>query len=401
MKKFVRVMLIIALSFLVLGVFTGGVGLAWCFATADRLTPETPVSEIVVLDPSALQEINLNLNLGDVRFHAAEDASQARVETTGYVQDELTIVQQDGVLTIESPSGIVGGMSMIDFGWFRIDWLGRLHIGAVAPRRIDLYLPSEELKSIQAHVDVGDLSSDTPLAADMLQLHCSTGSLSLNGVEAEEISLSSSVGSIDVDGFSCGDLSVQIQTGDLSLYNGSASGRAEIVNQMGNLSLNGLEAEEISLSSSVGSIDVDGFSCGDLSVQIHTGDLSLCNGSASGRAEIVNQMGDMELTDVELHTLLLDNGFGDLTFRGALRDVCSLEAKNGDMELCFTDSPENYSMRLTSSDMGDVDVGTGAEASWTRAVDSNDYLLNDGLDTANQIEIACYMGGDVSVQFEP
>lgn len=343
MKKFVRVMLIIALSFLVLGVFTGGVGLAWCFATVDRLTPETPVSEIVVLDPSALQEINLNLNLGDVRFHAAEDASQARVETTGYVQDELTIVQQDGVLTIESPSGIVGGMSMIDFGWFRIDWLGRLHIGAVAPRRIDLYLPSEELKSIQALVDVGDLSSDTSLAADTLQFHCSTGSLSLNG----------------------------------------------------------LEAEEISLSSSVGSIDVDGFSCGDLSVQIHTGDLSLRNGSASGRAEIVNQMGDMELTDVELHALLLDNGFGDLTFRGALRDVCSLEAKNGDMELCFTDSPENYSMRLTSSDMGDVDVGTGAEASWTRAVDSNDYLLNDGLDTANQIEITCKMGGDVSVQFEP
>ena len=328
MKKFVRITLIVASCLLAVGLLTGGLGLAWFWSTADRLTPEPSTELDTPVDVSQLTSLRIDLSLGNVTILPVPEGGESSLKACGYTEGELLVNQADGVLSIESADGIRAG-SLLDLGLFRIDFLGRLHMGSVEPRSVTLYLPEADLQAIDISTSVGDVEISVPLRAEMVSIASSVGSLSLQDVQATQLNLSSDVGSATADGFACDILTVSVDTGDLTLRSGHA----------------------------------------DTSASIQT------------------NIGDTTLQDVTLHALTLRSSTGDVFLEGKLRGDCTLETDFSDLTLCFADSAENYSLDL-DLEMGDLST---ANAELFRTEEGN--YVNPQSDAENRIAVKVNVGG--------
>ena len=327
MKKFVRITLLVSACLLAVGILTGALGFVWTWRTADRFTPEAPVEQDLALDMETLEALDMDISLGDVRLLPLAEGEQARLEMRGYAQGEIVAAQDGGTLTVSTPGGIGRG-SLVDFGIFRIDLMGKLHVGSLAPRSVTLYLPETELQRVDIDVNVGRLENAVPLRAETLSLASSVGDLALRDLTATTLELATDVGGIDVEDFSCETLSAQAETGDLALRDGAAAGSAVV------------------------------------SVNI----------------------GDATLREVELTNLTLTAEIGDTLLEGALHGPCALETDNGDLTLRLAGGAARYALEF-HAELGDVTV-RGAELYWREGAG----VVNPELETADTVRVTSSLG---------
>jgi hypothetical protein len=341
MKKFVKIILIISASLLGLGLLVTVAGFAWSYRFTSRMA-ETD-SAIVMqtedrtypVDAANLDSLSVSLGLADVKFVLTEDASQARVETTGFNEGELTVKQEAGLLTIRSRRIPGSGFSLFDLGLFRVDWQGRVHMNRSMSRTATFYLPKSALDQVSFDGGVGDLSGELPFSAESMSFSCGTGDVTLSNLHAKSLTVSGGVGEVTLKDFSAETFDFSGGTGDVTLKDGSVTKRT-------------------SISGGVFSIDAE---------------------------------------DVEFYNLTLSGGTGDIDFSGTLRGKCQVEGGVGNVSLRFSDSAENYSMRLERG------VGSMRAHNADMVVgEDGDYAINPRLNTGNTVEIS--MGvGDVDVSF--
>lgn len=84
MKKFVRVLLILAACLGCLGVVLTAVGGFWSARVYNRLIPEEAVSISFPLNADTLSSLTLNVGVGEVRFAEAPSPEAARMDTEGF-----------------------------------------------------------------------------------------------------------------------------------------------------------------------------------------------------------------------------------------------------------------------------------------------------------------------------
>ena len=322
MNKFVKVMLIIAACLAGLGVLLTACGVFWSVRTANRLLPDRPVAQTLAVDVASLRDIRIDTGVSRLRFETV-DASEARVETSGFSEGEMELLQQDSVLTVRS-RGVLGDGDLINLGFFRIDWLGRLHTGTLRQRTITVYLPQTALDSFELEAGVGEVSGALPFTAQRMDIACGTGNVTLSDLEAQQLRIRRGVGMVTLTDFACETFSLTGGTGVAKLTNGGASVRADI-------------------SVGVGNVTVDGGQWSALSVE---------------------------------------GGAGSFTFDGSLRGVCTVEGGVGESELRLADAADNYEVQLQKG-VGDVDV-KGAELV---LLGDDNFAVNPGAGAANLLTI--------------
>ena len=245
------------------------------------------------------------------------------METAGFTEGEMELMQQDGVLTVRSRS-VLGDGDIINLGVFRIDWLGRIHTGTLQPRTVTVYLPQTALDSFELNAGVGDVSGALPFTAQRMDISCGTGSVTLTNLQAQQLHISRGVGSVTLTDFSCETFSLTGGTGVAKLTNGGASVRAD-------------------LSVGVGNVTVSGG---------------------------------------QWNTLSVEGGAGSFVFDGSLRGVCAIEGGVGRTELDFTDTADNYEVQIRKG-VGDIDVA-GADLVLSG---DDDRFINPGAGTGNFLTI--------------
>lgn len=347
MNKFVKVLLIIAACLAGLGVLVTAFGVYWSVRVADRLLPDEAVSQTLAVDVTALRDIRIDTGVSELRFETVP-ASEARVETSGFSEGEMELMQQDGVLTVRSRSALGDG-DIINLGVFRIDWLGRIHTGTLQPRTVTVYLPQAALDSFELNAGVGDVSGALPFTVQRMDISCGTGSVTLSGLRAQQLSLS------------CG---------------------------AGNVVLSNLQAQQLSLSRGVGSVTLTDFSCETLDLTGGTGSAELKNGGATVRASLSVGVGDVTVSGGQWNALSVTGGTGSFTFDGSLRGVCAVEGGVGDADLRFADGASNYEVELHKG-VGDIDV-KGADLVVVR--ENETYAVNPGAGTGNFLTVEQGMG---------
>lgn len=322
MNKFVKVLLIIAACLAGLGVLVTAFGVYWSVRVADRLLPDEAVSQTLAVDVTALRDIRIDTGVSELRFETVP-ASEARVETAGFSEGEMELMQQDGVLTVRSRS-VLGDGDIINLGVFRIDWLGRIHTGTLQPRTVTVYLPQAALDSFELNAGVGDVSGALPFTAQRMDISCGTGNVTLSGMRVQQLSVSGGVGDVVLTDFACETFSLTGGTGVAKLTGGGASVRA------------------------------------DLSVGV----------------------GDMTVSGGQWNALSVEGGTGSFTFDGSLRGVCTIEGGVGRTELNFTDAASNYEVQINKG-VGDIDVA-GADLVLSG---DDDRFINPGAGTGNFLTI--------------
>ena len=112
MKKFVRVLLILAACLACLGVVLTAVGGFWSARVYNRLIPEEAVSISFPLNADTLSSLTLNVGVGEVRFAEAPSPEAARMDTEGFSEGDFTFSEnKQGEVVLRSRS-MLGGESI-------------------------------------------------------------------------------------------------------------------------------------------------------------------------------------------------------------------------------------------------------------------------------------------------
>lgn len=329
MKKPIKILLIIAASFAGLGLLLTLFGTAWSLRVADRLTPEESIEQSYAVDCTSLTALDIDTGIAELNFQPASD-QDARVEASGFSEGELIIEQTDGVLSLRSRGDIIGGSSIVNLGFFRIDWLGRLHTGALAPRVITLYLPQTQLERFTLNTGVGNISGALPFSANTTEITCGTGSVSLSALHTASLHLTQGTGAFSLEDFSCDTLALTGGTGRVILKDGS-------VMQSANLS-------------------------------VGTGQLILDGG--------------------QWQNLHVEGSTGSFQFTGSLRGAGFIQAGTGSITLNFDDSADHYAMRIHKA-LGAVQANA---AQLSLSPDEQTYTLNTASNAENTLEINMALG---------
>ena len=149
MKKFVRVLLILAACLACLGVVLTVVGGFWSARVYNRLIPEEAVSISFPLNADTLSSLTLNVGVGEVRFAEAPSPEAARIDTEGFSEGDFTFSENKQGEVVLCSRSMLGGESIFNLGFLRMDWLGRLHTGTLARRIVTVYLPAGQLDRLR------------------------------------------------------------------------------------------------------------------------------------------------------------------------------------------------------------------------------------------------------------
>ena len=133
MKKFVKVLLILAACLACLGVVLTAVGGFWSARVYNRLIPEEAVSISFPLNADTLSSLTLNVGVGEVRFAEAPSPEAARMDTEGFSEGDFTFSENKQGEVVLCSRSMLGGESIFNLGFLRMDWLGRLHTGCSTP----------------------------------------------------------------------------------------------------------------------------------------------------------------------------------------------------------------------------------------------------------------------------
>lgn len=295
MKKFQKILLILAACMAGLGILLILWGICWSSAVVRRLTPEESVEQSFPIDVTALEDIQIDAGVAHVVFAPSDDA---RVVTAGFTpEDHPVIAQADGTLSVRGRDAI-GGSHILNFGFFRLDWLGRVHVGTLEKRVITVYLPEgTALDDVSLAMDAGDVSGALPFTAQTLSIRCTTGNYDLSGVRARSVSFSSMTGSHSLQNLACESLTVDQTTGDLLLQNASVTGSASINSTTGGVSAQNSALNDLAFTGKTGDFFFDGTLTGSASVALSKGnaELHLDNDPSTMRADLTVDKGSIDV----------------------------------------------------------------------------------------------------------
>lgn len=361
MKKFVKITLISAVCLLVVGLVLSCMGVFWIHRSVSISDPidNTPTyDQNVSIDMATLTDIDISAGLGDLHFVLETDPAKARVEASGFIENELTISQANGLLAIDcdTSSTIFGpsvfGPSIFHFGEYFIDWKGRLHKTNHETRTITVYLSQVELDNFTISGGLGNISTSVP----------ASNSWDSSSIDAANQPL------IDAD-------------------------TIDISNGAGNLSISNIKANSLAVDCGLGNFAIKNFSANSMSVSGGAGNILLYNGIITERISVSGGLGDTQLDRVTANDLAASAGAGTFRYTGIMRGKCTIDGGLGNIILAFEDSAQNYSMKLEHG-LGNIDV-KNADVTYN----DDGYIINPRLDTENNLSVNVG-AGNLSIVFD-
>ena len=120
------------------------------------------------------------------------------------------------------------------------------------------------------------------------------GQLSVNGISADKLDIVNDFGNVEVTDAGTGTMSVNLSAGDVKVANVSAD-TLKIINDFGKITLDGASADSLTIKNSAGDIRADSVNTGLLDVVSDFGSVRFGNLVFSGKAEIDQNSGEVEL----------------------------------------------------------------------------------------------------------
>ena len=352
MKKFVKGLWIAAACMAGLGILITTAGFMWSMRVVDRLTPEKSVPMTLPMDMMTVKELSIDLGVGDVRF-AVDD--EARIEATGFREEDLEIVQDGKAVRVKGRDPL-GGTHLINLGIFRVDWLGRVHVGTLEERVVTVYLPKRiELETLDVKVSVGD-------ATGKIIGHIGNAAFK------------SSTGDLEIEDFFCETLRCDYGTGNITLENVNVLERADIFCNTGDVTCTSCEWKALAFDGG-------------------TGEVLFEDCKALENASILHNTDDLSFRGGSWKDLAMEAGTCNVKFDGHLEGTCRIETSTGDVKLHLDEKSEKYSVKMHTS-TGNCDV----ENAPLTQMEKDEYAINPGADAENLLEIEISTG-DIEVVF--
>ena len=273
MKKFTRIMLIAALCMALVGAAMTFLGVRKCIRFVERYKPAEAVEHHWDIDPTDFTALSLTAGTAQVVF---EPAAQPFVHAEGFAQDDMTITQQNGTVTIDCRDLGVGD-SMLNIGLLRIDWFGKVHVDTLKKKVVTIGIPEGmEFTDLSVNVDTGTITCPVPLTAQTLFMRSVTGDVTLDDCTVTQSGTVKLVtGDITLAGNTWRALSLKTTTGDVLLKPDDAADHysAELRTTTGRITVENAAPEALAKKHFV--LNPDQLNANTLDVRVTTGDIHI------------------------------------------------------------------------------------------------------------------------------
>ena len=253
-----------ALVLIIIGLLLAGTAFVKADFRLENLNNQTIIENVYEFDDD-YDEILINILNADVVFAHAED-NKTRVEIREIEKIPHFVQISDSALQITAKD--------------QRKWVDRLNFGVIRTS-VKVYLPESAYESAFVLTLTGDISVPGGFSFGNLEVCTSTGKLSINDVDAENLNANGTTGRIILS--------------DVDIQN-------ELIAHMttGDISIRGLKAQKMAASATTGDVMLTDVVIKDLmSVKVTTGDISFRQTDA-GEITLKTTTGDIEgsfLTD--------------------------------------------------------------------------------------------------------
>lgn len=159
--------------------------------------------DIEIPEDFTFRDVDLSFSTGDIDFHAAASGMVKMKTTTGDIHAEHTTV---GALDLSVSTG-------------------------------KTVLTDISCKSVISYGNTGDIDLNRVIAADTIFIERSTGDVSFDGCDAEEIIVKTDTGDVTGSFLTEKVFTTQTHTGDIHVPNSTSGGRCEIITDTGDIKI--------------------------------------------------------------------------------------------------------------------------------------------------------------------
>ena len=196
-----------------------------------------------------------------------------------------------------------------------------------------------------------------PKGADLSLVNAdlSAGRINASGLDCEELYIDNSFGRIDVSTVLCDRLTVNSASGDTQLAGINVRGNAVVDNDFGNVSLTNIIAGSLTVDLNAGNAKVTGVTAESLSVSNDFGKIGLKDIETDSLRLNLNS-GDLEAESIKTFDLFAKSSFGLVRFdRLELSGRAEIDQSSGDVNISLDLREDDLSYEL-GTDAGNVNI---------------------------------------------
>ena len=227
------------------------------------------------------------------------------------------------------------------------------HINIYTPSiTLTIYLPERQYQEFNIQAKTGDVTAVNSFTFGALNIHVSTGDLSLSNLTCDSVALTVSTGDISVSNFKVsGDFYADSSTGEKTFHNVSCN-NATITASTGDLFLSNIQASgDVSVESSTGDQKYDNLTCNNATMISSTGDKTISTLTAFGNLTIQSGSGENSFNNIVCNELKVTTSTGRQTYADVSCGATELRADTGKIHM--TNLVSSALLNITT-DTGDI-----------------------------------------------
>ena len=230
-----------------------------------------------------IESVHIHYESARIRIESGESFSltyPVRTNSRGDVLAEVTVTEEDGVLTVtEADPFPIWGISF----------------GTGETPALVLTLPAKEYEEITASASAGSVAAEG-IAAKALTLRADAGSAEAKGVRVSgAAAFTAALGDVTLRDVEAGSLSAAADVGRIEAEQVRAEREATFTAGLGNIDLREVEAGSLSAAADTGSIAADGVYAESAAFTANLGDIDLRAVDAAS-VQLANELGDIAAT---------------------------------------------------------------------------------------------------------
>ncbi|MBQ7322042.1 MAG: DUF4097 family beta strand repeat protein [Clostridia bacterium] len=232
-------------------------------------------------------------------------------------------------------------------------WYDHIRLFSFSSPKITVYLPETVYGSLYVNSDTGDVETHASLTFGDVDIHASTGDITLRSQVTGTLTAKVSTGDIEVWGTHAKTVTLSATTGKIMLDNARIEEDVTVTTDTGHQSLSSLHCRNLTLKCTTGgltceSVQVDGA----IQFKSSTGRVSLSRircGTVNGKAST----GDIDCSDLlATGALRMETSTGDVTLNASDAATLNIKTDTGDVEGTLLSDKIFY----TETDTGNVKV---------------------------------------------